>query len=66
MNAAARAFNSTRIASYSVSTFELLNLFAEVEDLLKRIADTDDLFLRRSRAQVLSKLIAVKETMIGD
>jgi hypothetical protein len=66
MHAAARAFNNTRIASYSVSTFELLNLFAEVEDLLKRIADTDDLFLRRSRAQVLSKLVAVKETMIGD
>jgi hypothetical protein len=35
-------------------------LFAALEDLLKRIADTDDPKIRRKRAQVRAEMIAVQ------
>jgi hypothetical protein len=35
-------------------------LFAVLEDLLKRIADTDDPEIRRKRAQVRAEMIAVQ------
>jgi hypothetical protein len=35
-------------------------LFLALEDLLKRIADTDDPDIRRKRAQVRAEMIAVK------
>jgi hypothetical protein len=38
-------------------------LIVVVEDLLKRIADTDDADLRRKRAQVRAEMVALRDTL---
>jgi ElaB/YqjD/DUF883 family membrane-anchored ribosome-binding protein len=43
----------------------LKELLLLLEDLLKRIADTDDPNIRRARAKVHAKLIAVQSAMNG-
>jgi hypothetical protein len=47
-----------------VSRSQLLDLFDEVEDLLKRVADTENTFVRHGRARVLAKLIAIKKHLL--
>ncbi len=41
-------------------TDALKQLFVHLEDLLKRIADTDDIHIRRLRASVRAQMIAVQ------
>jgi len=59
--------NTTNITPKSIplesATFKdqkFNELFAALEDLLKRIADTDDPEIRRKRAQVRAEMIAVQ------
>ena len=49
-----------------VTSPDTLNeLFAALEELLKRIADTDDPEIRRKRAQVREEMIAVQSNLAG-
>jgi hypothetical protein len=50
-------------AMEALSVDRLLDLFHELEDLLKRIADTDDVFLRKKRTQVYLKLVAIQKEL---
>lgn len=49
------------LASSRSQTDKFDELFFVLEDLLKRIADTDDPELRRKRAQVRAEMIAVQK-----
>jgi hypothetical protein len=51
-------FASLETASFKNEKFN--ELFTVLEDLLKRIADTDDPEIRRKRAQVRAEMIAVQ------
>ena len=57
------ANNTPTPASVETAAFKdqkFNELFAVLEDLLKRIADTDDPEIRRKRAQVRAEMIAVQ------
>ena len=52
--------NSASLETASFKNEKFNELFAVLEDLLKRIADTDDPEIRRKRAQVRAEMIAVQ------
>lgn len=62
------ANTTPKSASLETATFKdhkFGELFAVLEDLLKRIADTDDPEIRRKRAQVRAEMIAVRNNLAG-
>jgi hypothetical protein len=54
------AADSSTLDSASFKNDKFNELFSVLEDLLKRIADTDDPDIRRKRAQVRAEMIAVQ------
>jgi hypothetical protein len=54
------AADSSSLDSASAKNDKFNELFSVLEDLLKRIADTDDPDIRRKRAQVRAEMIAVQ------
>jgi hypothetical protein len=54
------AADSFSVDSASAKHDKFNELFSVLEDLLKRIADTDDPDIRRKRAQVRAEMIAVQ------
>jgi hypothetical protein len=57
--------DNSPLTSNSISLARWLDLVNEVEDLVKRVADTEDAFVRRRRAQVQLKLAAIKKDLRG-
>ena len=57
--------NSAPLESATFKDQKFNELFTALEDLLKRIADTDDPEIRRRRAQVRAEMIAVQNNLAG-